>query len=293
MVIVTTLETGQLKFNGLTLGDNVDTFMEEVNGWDDLPPIQSTNAPMAMGHGSRFGKKYARERVITWSGVFQPEDVATWDAKLKAIRAALSVNLTEDDSEIRIRTHGEELVCYGSVSARAIPGNRSYGSVMLANLSVQFICADPRRYSPTMVNFDIGLPDGLSGGLTYPLTYPLEYGVAASGGYGTFLNEGDAPLPGVFTVTGPIESPSIHNDTTSRFVSFNIDLADGETLVIDVKNGTVILNGTTDRLYTKTITSSPLGLMELQPGNNLLRASAASWSAGANISLSAPAGAYF
>jgi hypothetical protein len=284
---------GQLEFNGYILGDNETTFMEELTGWDDLPPIDSTNTARVMYHGSNFGKKYARERIVTWTGVFNPANKDDWADKISALRAAFSVNLGESDQLITIRMHDETFIAYGSVINRAIPGSRSYGAAYKADVSIQFSCSDPRRYTVDENTSSIAFPESLADGLDYPLVYPLDYGTASVSGYGDISNTGDAPNPVKFTITGPLSNPVIYNDTTSKFIEFAITLAGGETLAVDTSDSSVILNGTADRLYTKTAASSPIFLMELAPGVNSIRISAASWSLGAGVSVTARSGAFF
>lgn len=284
---------GQLEFNGIVLGDDVDTFTDEFNGWDDLPPVVSSNAPIAMYHGSYAGRKYAAERVVTWSGVLQPLDTSTFATKLAAIRAATTIAESAEEQQLIIRTVDETLMAYGHVTARAIPGTRKYGASKLANISLQFTCSDPRKYSEEIRTLTIAFPDTTSTGLTYPLTYPLSYGTVTSTGAGTFNNAGDAPLPTIYTVYGPCSNPVITNSTTGNFVSFTIELAAGEYMVINTKLGTVILNGTSDRLTTRSPYSSPLLDMELKQGANLVRVSGSAWSIGANMTISAQEAAYF
>jgi len=286
-----TLANGQLSFNGYVLGDDIRTFMLELTGWDDLPPVTSGNTQRSMYHGSYAGSKYARERIITWTGVLNLPDTYSWAEEIAALRKA--TGLTDTEYPITVRTIDEELVCYGSVTARAIPNNRLFGAAGIASVSIQFTASDPRKYSTTSTMLSIGMPEVSSSGLVYPLEYPLDYGTASSTGAGSFNNVGDAPLPCIWTITGPLDNPVVYNDTTGRFIELAITLAAGESVTIDTSDGSVILNGTTDRLYTKTVASSPISLMELVPGNNALRASAASWSSGAGASVTAKDGAYF
>lgn len=285
------LTNGQLSFNGYILGDDVRTFMTEVTGWDDLPPVTSGNTQRSMYHGSYAGSKYARERVITWTGVMNLPDTMTWNEEIAALRKATTISDTE--LPITFRTIDEELVCYGSVTARAIPNNRLFGAAQIANIAIQFTASDPRKYEVSSTTVSVGLPAVASSGLVYPLEYPLDYGVASVTGSGSFNNVGDAPLPCRWVITGPVDNPVIFNDTTGKFIELAITLAAGETVAIDTSDSSIILNGTTDRLYTKTVLSSPISSMELAPGINSLRASAASWSSGAGATITAHNGAYF
>jgi hypothetical protein len=284
---------GQLEFNGIVLGDNVNTFMEELTGWDDLPPIDSGNTPIPMYHGSYAGSKFARERIVTWVGTLNPEDLDSWSTVLKQIRKATTIS--SEEKLLTIRTIDETLTSYASVTARSLPGNRRYGAARIGNLAIQFTCSDPRKYSESDYICSISFPDLGSSGLVYPLTYPLDYGTASSGGTGSYSNDGDAPLPVIYVVHGPTENPRITNNTTGMHMSFSITLTAGETLSINTANSTVLLNDSVDRLYTRTLTSSPIMKMEIIPGVNLFSVTASSWdtSLGSLVTISGKSSAFF
>jgi hypothetical protein len=286
-----TLRDGELLFEGFTFGDDVSTFTTEVTGWDDLPPVDSGNSPSPMRMGSLPGRKFARERVVTWSGRLAA-DRAMFPTVLAALRAATTVVDTETEQRLTVRTVGEELVVSGHVTARSIPDNRLMGVACVADVSVQWTCADPRRYTSAWSTSNVPFPAGTGDGLEYPLEYPLDYGSDPVPGSVTVLLAGDVSSKALYTITGPVDTPAVYNDTTGRFMEFGIVLTAADVLVVDTQTGEVLLNGTADRLYTKTVGSSPLADMELAVGENRLRASGASWSAGATVTVSAPAGAY-
>jgi hypothetical protein len=283
------LTDGQLVINGMVFGDGTDTFLEELTGWDDLPPIDSGNTPRPMYHGSFSGPKYARERIITWTGSANCSD-SNFSMLIRQIRSATT--LSETEVPVSIRTIDEELTCNGAIIARSIPNNRRFGAARLANVSFQIACSDPRKYTVGTTSLQIGFPAAGGSGLTYPLDYPLDYGTPSATGSGQYDNVGDAPLPVIISFVGPCTNPQIYNDTTGMFLKFNITLTTIDSLVIDTLAGTVLLNGT-DRLYTREIASSPIISMELARGVNDIRTGAGSWSDTASVTVSGKTGAFF
>lgn len=281
-----TLADGQLEYNGYILGDDVKTFTAEIVGWDDLPPIISGNAPRAQYPGSFPGAKTASERVITWTGVFNA--LSDWEAQLRALRAALTP--VQEEIPITIRMVGETLVAYGSVTARAIPGNRRYGAAGLADVSIQFVCSDPRRYTEGVDITNISFPLATSAGLVYPLTYPLDYGVLDETGSATITNIGDTRLPAVYTIYGPVTNPRIR--VGDSFVDLTIVLSAGEWLDVDTLAGTITLNGVASRLYVRSNTSSPIKNLELYPGPNTVSVGADSYTESAYVKVTAHSGAF-
>jgi hypothetical protein len=292
-MVVMTINDGEVYFNGYLLGDNQNTFLDELTGWDDLPPVSSGNTSRPMYHGSFSGLKFAQERVITWTGSFNPANLSEWADRLRALRAATTLPTGTAEMQINIRTIDDELRCYGVVTNRSIPANRRYGAARLANVSIQFTCSDPRKYEVSDTVLSIPFPTTEVAGLVYPLTYPLDYGATPVGASGVFNNVGDAPSPVRFRITGPAVNPIITNATTGKFIKFNIVMVDGETLDIKTSDGSVIFNGTSDRLYTRDVTSSPILSMELAEGLNEIRVNATSWSVASGLTVTAPAGAYF
>lgn len=273
---------GQLEFNGYLLGDDVTTFLDGINGWDDLPSIDSGNTLKGNSHGAWPGKKVAGQRVITWEGRFAPPQHSSWAEEIKALRAAFTPPNDASESPIVIRSHEETLLAYGAVTARAIPMDSKYGYYG-ASVSIQFECSDPRRYSLNENIWTLELPPNIDNGLTYPLSYPLNYGVEVSSAEGTLINNGDILAPVKLSFIGPVTRPSLVSTTAGVRLEFDTQLAAGETLEVDTRTGTVLLNGSSDRLYTRTATSAPILSFGLLPGANDMTIAAADWEGGASV----------
>lgn len=276
---------GQLEFRGYLLGDNEKTFMDEITGWDDLPGVDSGNTPRSNSHGAWAGKKLANQRIITWSGRFSPPDTSLWEDELRSLRSAFSLPLDTEELPIIIRSIGEKKLSFGAVVQRSIPMNRAYGYYG-ANVSIQFHCSDPRRYSLGENSWTLELPPVVDNGLIYPLTYPLNYGETVTSSSGTLLNDGDIVTPVILVFNGPVENPALLNLTSGVRLEFNISLGTGETLEVNTRAGTVLLNGIADRLYTRSSTSSPLLSFGLSPGDNEMQITATSWDLPASVDIS-------
>lgn len=274
-------DDGQLQYNDYLLGDNERTFMVSLEGWDDLPGVDSGNALRPSGHGGWSGHKYLSERVITWEGRFAPlpED---WQEEIINLRNAFVVPEGTDELPIYIRTRTEQFVAFGVLTARSLPANKEYANYG-ASLILQFLCSDPRRYSVQENESVIGLAAPTEDGLEYPLVYPLDYGSAEEPVFANIVNSGNTATPVTITIQGPIENPSIVNQDTGKRLEFEIELTDTDTLVIDTRLGTVILNGMADRIYTRSLSSSPILSFNVTPGSNSLRVLAEDWEIGATI----------
>lgn len=275
---------GQLEYNGYLLGDNNITFLDAINGWDDLPPIDSGNVIKPNSHGAWSGRKLANQRIITWEGRFAANE-NDWVAELVRLRNAFSVPSGTEEYPITVRLHDETLTAFGALVARAIPGDRTYGYYG-AKLTLQFECSDPRRYSVGENVWSLSLPTPVLSGLEYPLEYPLDYGIEVTSNTGTLYNYGNIVTPVIFTFTGPMTNPSLINSTAGMKLAFNINLSETDQLTVNTKNGTVLLNGSADRLYTRTTDSVPISMFGLIPGANSMLLSAATWQLPAGVTIS-------
>lgn len=274
---------GQLQFKNYLLGDNEVTFLDAINGWDDLPGVDSGNTNKPSSHGAWVGRKIAGQRIITWEGRFAPTP-ETWSDNLKALVSAFSLPLDTEEEEIVIRLHNDMHLAFGSISGRVLPGDRQYGYYG-ATLSLQFECSDPRRYSLGENSWRLTMPVPTASGLVYPLAYPLDYGTEQSPSTGFLVNDGNVITPVRLVFDGPIENPGIINNTLGVKLQFNISLDTGETLTVDTRTGTVLLNNEADRLYTRTVTSSPIFSFGLAPGVNNMQMLASSWDVPSGLSV--------
>lgn len=127
---------------------------------------------------------------------------------------------------------------------------------------------DPRIYSGTLQSVVLPLGAFVFTGFAFNLGFSFGFGGVSTTGDGQYVyNVGNRPAPAVMTITGPVLNPIIINDTTNSIMQFAINLAVGETLVIDTQYHTVRLNGTTNRRNTLILP----GWFMLAVGANFLR----------------------
>lgn len=274
---------GQLEYNEYLLGDDTNTFLEEITGWEDLPSIDSSNTLRPASHGAWPGKKLLGQRIITWKGRFAPV-VAEWETELERLIDAFGLVEGTEELTIVVRTRNTLGVAFGTVSARQIPMNYRY-SYYGAEVSIQFECSDPRKYSLGTNSVFISMPALVLDGLEYPLEYPLDYGDEVTASQLIVNNEGNVSTPMILTYYGPVTNPTLINQTTGDQLGFEIVLTADDELVVNTRLGTVILNGTADRLYTRTLTSSPILGFDLAVGQNEMQAIATEWEEGAGIEI--------
>lgn len=133
-------------------------------------------------------------------------------------------------------------------------------------MQIQLKAEDPTIYGASQL-LNIGLA-GASSGRSYNKLYNYGYGGATgtSGGMNCY-NFGNKPVKAVFTLTNVI-NPSIVSDTTGQRLNFSISIQNSDSIAVDLRDKTVVLNGTANRR------GSLLGGSQwflLQPGNNFIR----------------------
>lgn len=253
-------EPGQIQYGELLVGDGSDYLFRGLAGWRDLPAASLADSPRPQAHGSYAGSVLGDSLTVTLAVLVSAD--LTYPVRAELL-SALEVYTRMDGVDkplVVCLEDGEIEQRMARVTARAIPVAERYAVDDIV-AQIQFVCADPRRYSTNEVSA-IATPPTSIGGLMYPLVYPLEYGTVAMGS-ASVTNTGSEDTPIQVLFRGPLTNPRLV--ATDWVMGFDITLVAGETLEVDTSEGTALLNGTADRLYLIQASSSPLELCVLQP----------------------------
>ncbi|MEV4424959.1 phage distal tail protein [Streptomyces sp. R-07] len=261
-------QDGQIQWAGLLIGPgtpfNVDR--SGLQGWEDLPEFDSSDADRPTSHGAWPGSRYAKPRKISGTIVLMPE----YDAAAEAIRALRqSLALLDEERWLTVRLHGELLAVRARIAQRVVPADQGFATQGSSRMSIQWLASDPRRYTVYEQSASTTPPQPESG-LTWPLTWPLDWGQAKSTGDAVAENTGSAATHPVIVFSGPCSMPTVTERVSKRRLRYAIDLAAGDELVVDTANGTVMLNNTASRRHTAMADSSPEELFLLEPGRTEL-----------------------
>lgn len=148
--------------------------------------------------------------------------------------------------------------------------------------AIQFLmyAEDPRIYDNALVNQIIPYGGLATTGFAFNFGFNLSFGAVVPPDGAFVVNSGNRSTPAVMTITGPVTDPRIVNDTDGKTLIFLITLGAGETLVIDLSNRTVLLNGVTNRRDSLQNTDWFL----FRPGSTFIRFGGASGSGTLTIS---------
>jgi hypothetical protein len=110
---------------------------------------------------------------------------------------------------------------------------------------------------------------GTTTGFGFPFAFPSGFGGTSS--YTSLLtltNDGNRPTDATFTIVGPVIAPILKHDQTGNQLQFNINIASGDWLTVNLRNKTIRLNGVANRRGTLTVGSR---WFMLTPGINTVR----------------------
>jgi len=261
--------------------DGTLTACEEPEGWEGvefITPIDTSGGR----DGGLDGPQSVGPRVLPIEGMIVAPDAATLRNKIRTLRAKLGprkrVVWDQFDFGVGVRMG---LICrsQGDFKATPVPGNQLGGVATLVKFSL--VAANPPWKMITGADefVDIGLPSGAVTGRTYNKTYNYTYGAATNpGGSALAVNQGDVDAWPMFTITGPVDSPIITNETTGDAFLVVGTIASGATVTIDSRTGVVVPSST--RLVGRP--------WKLVPGDNTVRwrASSGSFDPNANLRVS-------
>ncbi|MGI5528808.1 phage distal tail protein [Streptomyces syringium] len=264
---------GQIQWAGLLFGPGTDYEIADsgLTGWADLPGLDSGDVLRPDQHGAWPGSQWSQARTVTAPVWLLPDQPSQAAAVAAQFRAATSVHSGEQ--WLAVRLHGETLACRARVNQRSIPQDRMFVTHGAAKATVQWVCADPRRFSVDEQTERSGLPTperGLSWDREQGLKWPLNWGDITSTGIVTAVNDGDAPANPVIEFRGPVRRPSLTRLSDGLRIEYDIRLAASDVLTIDTNAGTVMLNDSASRIHTATAWSTPEQLFQLEPGSTAL-----------------------
>ncbi|AJF66765.1 phage distal tail protein [Streptomyces vietnamensis] len=261
-------QDGQIQWAGLLIGPGTPFNVDRtgLQGWEDLPEYDSSDADRPTSHGAWPGSRYAKPRKISGTIVLIPEFNGAAEA-VRALRQSLA--LLDEERWLTVRLHGELLAVRARIAQRVVPADQGFATQGSSRMSIQWLASDPRRYGVNEQSASTTPPQPESG-LTWPLTWPLNWGQAKSTGDAVAENTGSAATHPVIVFRGPCSMPTVTERVSKRRLRYAIDLAAGDELVVDTANGTVMLNNTASRRHTAMADSSPEELFLLEPGRTEL-----------------------
>lgn len=223
----------------------------DVDGLAGLPDLRTQDDNRGFNDGMFSGRDFYSGRTITLTvhvfagnGLTAQQNLALLQNALNPQQqgtTALNFQLSPTDSQkvISARVRGRRAL---------IDPEYTFGFI---RTQITLFCPDPRYYDATPTS--LSLTPAAIGGRTYNRTYDLVYPAYTPTSSGTITNNGWATTYPIITITGPIINPVITNTATGQNLTVTTTMVATDTLVIDLLNKTLTLNGSTARnLLTST-----------------------------------------
>jgi hypothetical protein len=235
----------QFSFNSVAFGGAGSTYqIQSVDGLESLPNIRNQDDNRGYADGMFSGRDFLGGRTISIIFNTFASSGASAQANLNTIQQAL-LPQSSGTTPLYFRLSnaaGEQFVNARVRTFRTtVDPNYTYGYI---TSQVEFFCPDPNYYDSTINTSSMSLGGGL--GRVYNRTYNLVY-LTGSAPFTTVTNSGWATTYPTITFNGPITNPVFGNYTQGKYIFLNGSFADTDTVVIDLYNKLITLNGTPAR----------------------------------------------
>jgi hypothetical protein len=265
-----TLHDGQLSLGAITLGTTddygVEWILEELKGWDDLPPSTGNTEQRAADHGGWSSDAYYAPRVVEITGWLIADGWAGASLALDRLWGAVPLQA----ADWMYVAEGARTLCAMVRQEQDPLVDRTAG---WAKFSLSLSADDPRRYSSDETTLSTGLPS-TTGGLSLPLSLPLTINATTTSGVLSVTNAGNMPTRPTFTIAGPVSAASITHRSSGKTLRIPDGVPSGRTLTIDTDRRLALLDGTAPRVVTGS-------WFEYEPGTNEVAFSASAYNSSA------------
>lgn len=224
------------------------------------PSYAVAESVLAGARGSRFGQALMRKRQITLEFLV----FTTSESDYFSQRAAILEACKKDDGEgeLTLTVNGTQYL----INAVPEPPEISWPHFPYFTVQAQFTAYDPVIYSQTTNSHSaIAVPGG--GGATFPLEFPITFTTQNTGTVNV-NNSGNIATYPIITLSDLLTSPTITNVTTGEYFQLNETFDVGDSVIINMKERTAVLNGVTS-LLTDIVDGSTW--WSLNPGTSTVR----------------------
>lgn len=229
--------------------------------------VRNEETPLEGRHGIRSNFTFYGGRSMAFRGKIFAEDAETAEDMTTKLKRVFSLPAFPSDTD-----NGELLVQWTDVNGLNWQTNvkivsdiiiREYlGGARLKDYFVQVRAANPFIVSQELFDFELERYI-LDLGFIIPMIVPAQ--MVSTHANTEVEIEGTYETPAVFTIHGPVENPRIYSVERDAAIQLDITIDDGDYVIIDIEDGTVLFNGITDYSQYLTLDSEWFYLL---PGTN-------------------------
>lgn len=240
------LNNYQFQFGSFVFGGAGSPFQViDIDGLESLPELRTQDDNRGYNDGMFSGRDFYGGRYVTFTIHTFAGNGNSAQQNHNLLQAALNPQQSgTTQMNFLLSQYDSEMLLNARVRSRktAIDPEYTYGFI---RSQVSMFCPDPRYYTATATTAVMTASTVL--GRTYNRVYNLLYGGGSLTSAVTISNTGWATTYPTITITGPVTNPTIGNLTTQQYITVNLSMSNTDTLVIDLYNKLVTLNGSTAR----------------------------------------------
>lgn len=205
--------------------------IRDFNGFE-YPRVKTVIATVPGVGGDKYLTSRFGGRRISWQGDLVGSNVFSKRRDLlKVMKQDGTLKL------VQFKTYdGLELQVYAEVTGIPFPYNHKIQTFLMQMEAPDFRFLSQEEHSATMGESQI------LGGTPIPTPVPIDF--SDSAGVIKYLNAGNEQSDVNYIIHGPGEGFTVRNQTTQRQFYINYAIGEGDTIEIDTRNRTVLLNGT-------------------------------------------------
>lgn len=216
-----------------------------VDGLESLPLIRNQDDNRGYNDGMFTGRDFLAGRTLVFDCLILAGDGNSAHTNFNLFQAAL-VPQTSGTQTLSFQLSPSDPTYQFNARVRSrqslVNVDYSYGYI---KAQVSFFCPDPRYYSDTATT--ASMTPSATQGRTYDRTYDVTYGGGSLTNSVAIVNSGSWTTYPTITITGPVTAPTIGNATTGQYMTVNYTLTALDTVVIDLNEKLITLNGSSAR----------------------------------------------
>lgn len=217
----------------------------DIDGLESLPELRVQDDNQGYNDGMFSGRDFLSGRTITFTINTFAGNGNSAHQNFNLLQSALLPQQSGTTAlNFLLSVNDTQMVINARVRSRKTIVDPEYTFGFIRSQITMF-CPDPRYYSTPSITASMSPSPAL--GRTYNRTYNLTYGGGSLNNAATITNNGSVTTYPVISISGPVTNPTIGNVTTNQYMTINTSLTNTDTLVIDLAQRLITLNGVSAR----------------------------------------------
>ena len=229
------VQLGDITFDG---SDSKGWIFQSLDAWHSLPESKAEISERPKAHGAfDVGTDWRQSAAFVLTVAYLSDSYTETVAAIRAL-----TGLAQTDALITMSVSEESGVTARQVSIRRIDVPDLHDATSVGSIAIDLLAPDPVAYGVES-SVSTGLP-APGGGVAFPVGFPVGFGAAGVDGRARFTNEGTAPAPVRFRVSGGLpDGFSLRCVETGDALTFRRPVASDDYVLLDSSDGSALLNG--------------------------------------------------